>query len=118
MKAFLLLALLNFYMFSAFGKDNCRLYRLKGEVEIRKNDLALVLAADTASEKFLVFDRMIQSKAAPYIDKTVLAKALLLSGAKTKNKIVKIESIELAASDPLNRNQKTAMKDLGEAQCP
>lgn len=118
MKAYLVLALLIVLSLPAFGKDACRRYRLKGEVEIRKNDLVLVLAADTASEKVLVFDRMIQSKAAPYTDKTVLAKALLFSGEKAKNRIVKIESIQLAVADPLNRNQTTIMKDLGEAPCP
>lgn len=103
---------------SAFGAD-CALYELKGHVKNVNNDLHLLVAHKTASEKDLTVPVRIQTDFSPYVDKYV-AGTFIVEGKviKTRTRIMGVQKIDFGLFDPLMQNELSTMKKVKELPCP
>lgn len=102
----------------AFGAD-CALYDLKGHVRNINNDLHLVVAQKTGSEKDLTVPVRIQTDFSPYVDKFV-AGTFIVEGKtiKTRTRIMGVQKIDFGLYDPLMQNETHSMKKIKELECP
>ena len=104
---------------SLYASDNCSRLELSGSILRFENELELVVAQKTLSEKKLKIPYQIQLSFSPYVDKFIKGIFItegdsLLSGQK----ILKVEKIDIDSPDPLNQNEKNAFKKLKGVKCP
>lgn len=114
----ILLTMLFFVSTSVFAAD-CALYELKGHVKEVKDDLHLIVAIKTNSEKDLTVPVRIQTSFSPYVDKYVSG-TFIVEGKeiKTRTRVMGVEKIDFGAFDPLMQNETNTMKKIKELECP
>lgn len=104
---------------SLHASDSCSKYELSGSVIRVDNDLELVVAQKTLSEKKLKIPYQIQLSFSPYVGKFIKGVFMtegdsLLSGQR----ILKVESIDIDSIDLLNQNETNSFKKLKGIKCP
>ena len=104
---------------SIHASESCSKVELRGSIIRVENDLELVIAQKTLSEKKLKIPYQIQLSFSPYVDKFIKGIFItegdsLLSGQK----ILKVEKIDIDSPDPLNQNEKNTFKKLKGVKCP
>jgi hypothetical protein len=102
----------------AKAPNKCAIYEMQGMVRVKNNDLYLVIAEKTMSEKSMPVELKEEYKLSPFINRAVSANfSINASEPQTGAKIFKIENPKDVVIDVLNQNQKTTFSKIKEIKC-
>lgn len=112
-------ALLILFIGISGAQADCHLFEVKGEVQSDNNKLIIRSGEETLSDLKLAIPVNEQLKALPLIDEWTRAFIIVEESSLAANtEIIKIQSIELAARDPLNEVPQETRRLKGEVPCP
>ncbi len=96
----------------------CEVYDLRGFVRVQNNELSLVIAEKTGSQKQLPVFFKTRPRFSPYVNRFIQGRFVLESELQTNVKILKVFKIEDAVFDPLRQNEANTTQKIAGAECP